>query len=602
VSNRSEQRVREEPFVPVPRAELSFVLIAWGLGTLLTLAGWLIVGSAPPIPLIALLATAFFFNLFLAWLHWRGAPNRLVTLGTRLGNIVLLTAGVHVTGGFRSPFFVLYAVYLIVAGLNDGWPGALRSYLLCLVSWAALALLQTPTGLDGWIWVGMSVGAFALIAFAVGNLADRHIRFWRESRQRSREMAFLREAGRSLTASLDPQEVLAVTLARVNELLEVEAASLALVDETTGRITFELAIGGASERIKGLRLEPGQGIVGHVIREARPLLVPDVSVDPRWYSDADSITGYQTHSIICVPLQVKTEVIGALEVLNKRGGPFTEYDQRLLSSLADLAAQAIENARLHNQLQQNARQLKDAYKEAQKLDELKSSFIRSVTHELRTPLTLIEGHLELLVDGQMGPLKPEQTESVSLVLEESEKLSRMINDIISLHNLEAIGYELEALSLVPLALAAVDRLRPKAEKASIRFQLDLPDADELPVVRGDAQRLQRVFDHLLDNAVKFSPNGGTVQLSITHERGMVFVRVKDDGIGLQFDQLEPIFDLFYQVDGRSTRRYGGTGLGLAQVKEVVEVHGGSVWAESEGPSRGSTFVVFLPVSRKEVED
>jgi signal transduction histidine kinase len=114
-------------------------------------------------------------------------------------------------------------------------------------------------------------------------------------------------------------------------------------------------------------------------------------------------------------------------------------------------------------------------------------------------------------------------------------------------------------------------------------------------VRGDAQRLEQVLHHLLDNAIKFSPDGGTVRLSLDREEDQVCVRVEDEGIGLPGDQWERIFDRFYQVDGSLTRRYGGTGVGLALVREVVEAHGGGVWVESEGiPGRGSTFTVFLP--------
>jgi signal transduction histidine kinase len=295
-----------------------------------------------------------------------------------------------------------------------------------------------------------------------------------------------------------------------------------------------------------------------------------------------------------VPLRVKGQVIGALEALNKRGGPFTEHDLRLLSSLADLAAQSIDNARLHAKSQQDATRLEKAFAEVQKLDELKSAFIRNVTHELRTPLALIEGYVELLLDGQMGPLQSEQRGSLSLVAEKSGQLSHMVNDIISLQTVGAMGFDFEVIPVVPLALDAVEKARPKADKARIRFELDISREKDL-FIEGDVRRLCRTFEHLLDNAIKFSPNGGTVTLSLKPESEMLFVRVQDEGIGLPEDQLELIFDRFYQVDGSATRRYGGTGLGLAQVKEVVEAHGGAVWVESGGPGLGSTFTVYLPI-------
>lgn len=587
-------------WLPVPRLELALALLTLVFSAALGLGGLAFVGPSLLVPLGLLLLVAFVHNLLLIWLDRRqDVPERVITWGARLGNVALLSAAVYLTGGFDSPFFFLYVIYLVVASLQYGWRGTGRSFALCFVCWAALVILDPPAETQEWANVAMLVGAFLIIALVVGFLAQQHVRYRQESEKRSEEMTFLREAGRSLSASLDPQEVLADTLARVNELLDVEAASLALVDPATGRITFELAVGGSDEMVQGLRLEPGQGIVGQVVQQGRALLVPDVAADPHWHAAVDEASGYHTRSILCLPLKSKGQVIGALEVLNKRDGPFTEEDRRVLSSLAALAAQSLENARLHDQIRQHVERLQAAYDEVQKLDELKSAFIRNVSHELRTPLALIEGYLDLLLDGQLGPLHPEQQRSLALMAEKSAQLSRMVNDLISLQTIGALGFDLEALSLEDLAHAAVDDLLSKAQKASICLELQCPK--DLPPIHGDARRLAQVFYHLLDNAIKFSPNGGTVSVSLQREGEMLRVCVKDQGIGLPTDQLERVFDRFYQVDGSATRRYGGTGLGLALVKEVVEAHGGAIWVESDGrPGRGCTFNVFLPVLDKQV--
>jgi signal transduction histidine kinase len=398
-----------------------------------------------------------------------------------------------------------------------------------------------------------------------------------------------------LGSSLDPQRVLAATLAQVNEILDVEAASLALVDRETGFITFQLAIGGGNDAVKGLRLEPGQGIVGQSIAEGRAVLVSDVEKDSRWFQGVDRVSGYQTRSLLCVPLRVKGQVIGALEVLNKRDGPFTDDDLRLVSSLGDLAAQAIENARLHDEIRRHVQNLQAAYDEVRKLDELKSAFIRNVSHELRTPLALIEGYTELLLDDQMGELEPEQQKALLLVADKASHLNRLVNDIISLQTIGTMGFDMELLSASALARRAVEAVRPRATKAAIQLTLDMMSAEERLQVQGDARRLDQVLGHLLDNAVKFSPNGGEVSLSLEREAEMVLIQVKDEGIGMPPDQLERVFDRFYQVDGSATRYFGGAGLGLALVKEVVEAHGGAVWAESTGiPGQGCTFTLCLP--------
>lgn len=602
MSNRSGGQANDDAWLHIPRLQLALILVAWGLGAISALGGLVIVGHERFLPLIALIVAALLFNLLLVWLDRSGVSEGLIGWGAHLGNLALMTAGVHLTGGFRSPFFSLYAIYLVAAGLGSGWRGLLRSFLFCLLSWGVLAILLPPADLQEWAWVGMLVSAFLMICLAVGALADRHARFRAEARRRSEEMAFLCEAGRSLAATLDPQEVLAVTLARVNELIDVEAASLALVDEVTGRIVFEQAVGGAYEAVVGTRLEPGQGIIGHAIQEGHPILVPDVSRDPRWHPGVDLLSGYETRSILCVPLRVEEQIIGGLEALNKRSGPFTENDQRLLSALADLAAQSIENARVHDQLLRSVSRLQEAYTEVQQAAELKSDFVRNVSHELRSPLALIQGYLELLLGGQMGPLQPQQEESLSVIAERSAQLASLVNDIVSMQTVGAMSSDFEVLALGPIIQAVVAEARPGADKACVGLDLELPSAGELPLIKGDARRLHRVFAHLLNIAIRFSPNGGTVRLAIQRKGEMLFVRVRDEGIGLAAGQPERIFERFYKVDASSAGRYGGTGLELTQVKEIVEAHGGSVWAESEGVGRGTTFIVFFPIYQEQQEE
>lgn len=587
------------PLLPLPRLELILTFATLVLGAVLVVGALAAVQPALLPPLALLLTVALVFNLFLVWLDRHGISEQFFVWLTRLGNLVFLTAGVYLTGGFASPVFSLYAIYLVVASMHYGWSGTTRSFVLCLASWGVLALLLPPTNLQGWVWAAMSVGALFIVALTVGVLAERHIRSRQALERRNREMSFLQEAGQAMSASLDPQQVLATTLAQVNDLMEVDAASLAMVEADTGRIRFELAVGGVSEAIQGLRLEPGEGIVGQVIRTGESLLVPDVASDARWCTYVDQTTGYQTRSLLCVPLRVKGQVIGALEAVNKRDGPFTEEDRRLLSALADLAAPCIENARLHGQLQQYTQRLQEAYHEVQKLDELKSAFIRNVSHELRTPLALIKGYLELLLDGQLGPLQSQQHQSLSLVAAKSAALASMVEDLISLQTIGEMRFDMEVLSLATLVQEAVARAGHKAERSRVALVFEEPSQGEPLLIQGDAHRLRQVFDHLLDNAIKFSPNGGQVQVRLLQKEKMACVQVQDEGIGVPLEHLSHIFDRFYQVNGSSTRRFGGTGLGLALVKEVVEAHGGAVWVESgEESRRGSTFSVFLPVYRE----
>ena len=564
---------------------------------LLGTAGLLLLGCVQLLSVVVFLVVALSYNLMLEWLKRRGVSEALTRWGLALGNLALVTVAVHYSGGLTSPILPLYAAFVVVGGLQSGWGGTLCGLALCIASWIVLSLLAPSSSAEEWAQLAMLLGAFLALSLVIGVLTQRHTGVSSEALQRNQEIALLQAAGRSLGSSLDPQQVLATTLSQVNELLDVEAASLALVDRETGFITFQLAIGGGNDAVKGLRLEPGQGIVGQSIADGRAVLVADVMADPRWFGGVDKISGYETRSLMCVPLRVKGQVIGALEVLNKRDGPFTGDDLRLVTSLGDLAAQAIENARLHDEIRLHVHDLQVAYDEVHKLDELKSAFIRNVSHELRTPLALIEGYTELLLEEQLGTLLPEQLNALALVLEKAAGLNRLVNDIISLQTIGTMGFDMELLSMTALATSAVEALRPKGGKAGIRLVLSILAEEEQLQLQGDARRLGQVLSHLLDNAVKFSPNGGKVSLSLEREADMIVVQVQDEGIGLSTDQLERVFDRFYQVDGSATRHFGGTGLGLALVKEVVEAHGGTVWAESGGAAgKGCIFTMCLPAS------
>ncbi len=577
-----------------PAESISSALLL-GLSVLLAMAGLLVLGRIQFLPVVIFLVVVVLYNLSAEWVRRRGVSEALTMWGLALGNLAFVTVAVHYSGSLASPLLPLYAAFVVAGGLQGGWSGVLSSLGLCAVSWIILVLLVPPQGADQWAQLSMLVGAFLALSLVTGALTQRHSGASEEAVKRSQEIAFLQDAGRSLGSSLDPQQVLAATLSQVNELLDVEAASLALVDRETGFITFELAIGGGNDAVKGLRLEPGQGIVGQSIADGRAVLVADVMADPRWFGGVDQVSGYETRSLMCVPLRVKGQVIGALEVLNKRDGPFTGDDLRLVTSLGDLAAQAIENARLHDEIRQHVHDLQAAYDEVRKLDELKSAFIRTVSHELRTPLALIEGYTELLLDEQMGMLQPEQLKALALVSDKAAVLNRLVNDIISLQTIGTMGFDMEILSMSALARGAIEALRPKGSKAGISLVLDVRAEEQQLQLQGDARRLSQVLGHLLDNALKFSPNGGDVSLSLEREAEMIVVQVKDEGIGLSRDQLERIFDRFYQVDGSATRHFGGAGLGLALVKEVVEAHGGAVWAESDGVAgKGCTFTLCLP--------
>jgi signal transduction histidine kinase len=288
---------------------------------------------------------------------------------------------------------------------------------------------------------------------------------------------------------------------------------------------------------------------------------------------------------------IHERVIGALAIDREVPNAFTPDDERVLTIAAAQASVALENARLYEDLQERARRLEQAYTELKEVDRLKDELVQNVSHELRTPLTFIKGYVELLLAGEMGDLTAGQRESLSIVADKTDLVSRLVADIMLLQQIEHESLRWSDIDLGQAARRALQSQEVTAAQAGLTLRAIVPP--DLPLVRADRDRLNQVFDNLIGNAIKFSPNGGEITVQLLDTGEMVQVTVSDTGIGIPPDQLERIFERFYQVDGSVTRKYGGAGLGLTIVKRIVEAHGGRIWADSE-PGHGSTFTFTLP--------
>jgi PAS domain S-box-containing protein len=250
-----------------------------------------------------------------------------------------------------------------------------------------------------------------------------------------------------------------------------------------------------------------------------------------------------------------------------------------------------EKARLYRELQHHAEELEAALAERHKLDRLKNEFMQNVSHELRTPLTLVRGYAELLVDGDCGALTADQQEMMDRLKRQAIRLSDLVGDISLSLAAQARPLTREAVAVDELLLAAMAKQEAPVREAKLTLAAQIPP--DLPPVMGAPDTLARMFDNLLTNAVKFTPEGGRIDLRAQQRNGDLVVEVSDTGIGIAAEEQARIFDRFYQVDGASTRRYGGMGLGLALVKEIAEAHAGAVSVDSE-LGVGSTFRVRLP--------
>lgn len=235
------------------------------------------------------------------------------------------------------------------------------------------------------------------------------------------------------------------------------------------------------------------------------------------------------------------------------------------------------------------------------IDEMKNNFVSLVSHELRTPLTSILGFSSYMLTGKMGPLTEVQQTAVESMYRQAKRLRAIISDFLDLSRMESGGIRVrsDVVPLADVALRVIEEMRPQAEEKQVSLSMS-PDTDPSVRAIGDEERISQVFTNLLANAIKFTPPGGRVEVSIRSRDGAAEASVRDTGVGIPESELPRIFDRFYQVERAVTRKTGGTGLGLAIVKNIVEAHGGSVSVVST-VGQGSTFTFRLP-ALKHVED
>jgi signal transduction histidine kinase len=247
--------------------------------------------------------------------------------------------------------------------------------------------------------------------------------------------------------------------------------------------------------------------------------------------------------------------------------------------------------------QQTQDALLEAKEAAESANRAKSQFLANMSHELRTPLNHIIGFTEVLVDKHFGDLNQKQEQYLEDVLKSSRHLLSLVNDILDLSKVEAGKLELNPgpVHLVPILQNSLIMVKEKAMKQRIELALNIEEIPE--PITADERLVKQILYNLLSNAVKFTPDKGRVLLEAcrANDGEAVAISVSDSGIGLKPEDLERIFDPFEQADGSFSRKYQGTGLGLALTRKMVEMHGGKIWAESEGLNQGSRFQFTLPI-------
>ncbi len=411
-------------------------------------------------------------------------------------------------------------------------------------------------------------------------------RYLREAQAHMTLLKTLQQVATDLEGAHTEAEVTATIGRGVIRLCRPEKAALFLRDD--GHVRCAWQEGFNTEFITDLLASTWELPSGHVLREGRSLLVSDIGHLPpdspvRAWAERG---GYRAFFLL--PLVHEGRTLGYLGCYWTRPYHPPPYEQEVMETFARLAATALQGAHLYETLLQTNKALEEAL-------QARDDMLRNVTHELRTPLTMIRGYAELVETGIVHD-PGEIQEHMQVILRNAVHLQHLIDQLLLFQRLR---FGEEALPLTGIDLVSwlqdivAEWEKPLAE-AGIRLVFTAQASHLWANVYPDY--LRQVVANLLDNARKFSPEGGTVRVRVWQEGNEARIAVSDEGIGIPPDKLDRVFDRFYQVDPSPTRRYGGMGIGLALAKQIVEQHGGRIWAESAGPGRGTTFIFTVPLA------
>ena len=403
------------------------------------------------------------------------------------------------------------------------------------------------------------------------------------------QLTALGDVGRAVSSSLDLDTVLTTIVGRAVQLSGTDGGTIFEYDEDREEFSARATLNtdeSQSALLRATRLRRGEGAVGQMAVTREPLQIPDIAAEGAYEGRLrGALLEAGTRAVLAIPLLHEERTVGGLVVTRRRPGAFTAEIVEILKTFATQSALAIQNARLFREIADKSAQLEAASRH-------KSEFLANMSHELRTPLNAIIGFSEILAEKMFGDINEKQTEYLQDILESGRHLLSLINDILDLSKIEAGRMELEVSDFdLPNAIDnALILVRERANRRGITLAHSVDE--RLGTIRGDERKVKQVLLNLLSNALKFTPEGGRIDVGAGGHDGVAEIAVTDTGVGIAPEDQEAVFEEFRQV-GTADKKVEGTGLGLALSRKFIELHGGRIWVESE-VGKGSTFRFTLP--------
>jgi signal transduction histidine kinase len=426
--------------------------------------------------------------------------------------------------------------------------------------------------------------ASSQIALALRNAQLHHEQFEQAQRQHT-----LYETLRTVGSYLDPETVAQEAVSAVARLTQWQTLAILLPDENGHCLTVRATAGKIFVPMNW-SIPVNEGVIGRTFRTGQTQYVANVSTDPDYV-----VLDPAVNSELVVPLRRGQRVLGVLDLESYELDDFDEAGIRLAESLAEAIGLALDNAHLHKELGE-AKELAEAANKA------KSEFISVASHELKNPMTSIKGYAEILANGLVGATNEQQAEFLKTILLNVSRMQTIVSDLTDISQIEAghIRIKLTPVPVSDVVDEVIHSLQTQIEASRQELRVTIPET--LPPVLADRFRLMQIVTNLLSNAHKYTPAGGQIMISASLNNGangslaptMVLITIRDNGIGISAEDQDRLFRKFFRSADPLARQAPGTGLGLNITKNLVEIHGGEIWFESEH-RQGTSFHFTLPV-------